>query len=59
MKHKNIIFDLAGVVINLNIERDTEALKSVGFGRSFLYFLLAEGKLSFLHSKVWVIDLKP
>ena len=31
MKHKNIIFDLAGVVINLNIERDTEALKSVGF----------------------------
>lgn len=31
MKHKTIIFDLAGVVMNLNIERDTEALKSVGF----------------------------
>ena len=27
---KNIIFDLAGVVLNLNLERDTEALMSVG-----------------------------
>lgn len=27
---KNIIFDLAGVVLNLNLERDTEALLSVG-----------------------------
>lgn len=27
---KNIIFDLAGVVLNLNLERDTEALHSVG-----------------------------
>lgn len=27
---RNIIFDLAGVVLNLNLERDTEALKSIG-----------------------------
>lgn len=27
---KNIIFDLAGVIINLNLERDTAALNSVG-----------------------------
>lgn len=27
---RNIIFDLAGVLLNLNIERDTEALLSVG-----------------------------
>lgn len=27
---KNIIFDLAGVVLNLNLERDTAALKHVG-----------------------------
>lgn len=27
---KNIIFDLAGVVLNLDLERDTEALRSVG-----------------------------
>jgi len=27
---KNIIFDLAGVIINLDIERDTKALDSVG-----------------------------
>lgn len=27
---KNIIFDLAGVVLNLDIERDTEALNAVG-----------------------------
>lgn len=27
---KNIIFDLAGVLLNLNIERDTKALQSVG-----------------------------
>lgn len=27
---KNIIFDLAGVILNLNLERDTEALLSVG-----------------------------
>lgn len=28
---KNIIFDLAGVVMNLNIERDTAALNAAGF----------------------------
>lgn len=28
---KNIIFDLAGVVMNLNIERDTQALNAAGF----------------------------
>ena len=27
---KNIIFDLAGVILNLNIERDTEALHAIG-----------------------------
>lgn len=27
---KNIIFDLAGVILNLNLERDTKALLSVG-----------------------------
>lgn len=27
---KNIIFDLAGVILNLNLERDTEALLNVG-----------------------------
>lgn len=27
---KNIIFDLAGVVLNLDLERDTEALRSIG-----------------------------
>lgn len=27
---KNIIFDLAGVLLNLNVERDTQALASVG-----------------------------
>lgn len=27
---KNIIFDLAGVVLNLNLDRDTIALKSIG-----------------------------
>ena len=27
---KNIIFDLAGVVMNLNLERDSEALQSIG-----------------------------
>lgn len=27
---KNLIFDLAGVLLNLNVERDTLALKSVG-----------------------------
>ena len=28
---KNLLFDLAGVVMNLNIERDTEALRAAGF----------------------------
>lgn len=28
---KNIIFDLAGVVLNLNLERDRKALSAVGF----------------------------
>ena len=27
---KNIIFDLAGVLLNLNVERDTIALQQVG-----------------------------
>ena len=27
---KNIIFDLAGVILNLDIERDTKALNQVG-----------------------------
>ena len=28
---RNLLFDLAGVVMNLNIERDTEALSAAGF----------------------------